>query len=184
MLAMMKNTLLFLNHADIRFFLMVNAFLRHSMFQKMARLISALADGPLYLLSSIAILWLEPEFGRQFFVTGLIAFGLEVPLYICLKRAFKRARPFNQLDCWHGLSPADEFSFPSGHTAAAAVFAGLLGCFYLEINTLLVTYVVLVGASRVALGVHFLGDILAGALLGLACVALAVQSVSMMSFWG
>ncbi|BFM13128.1 phosphatase PAP2 family protein [Simiduia litorea] len=154
------------------------------MFQKMARLISALADGPLYLLSSIAILWLEPEFGRQFFVTGLIAFGLEVPLYICLKRAFKRARPFNQLDCWHGLSPADEFSFPSGHTAAAAVFAGLLGCFYLEINTLLVTYVVLVGASRVALGVHFLGDILAGALLGLACVALAVQSVSMMSFWG
>ena len=178
---MMKNTLLFLNHADIRFFLMVNVFLRHAILQKIARLISAIADGPLYLCVAAAILVFEPDQGGIFFVTGLIAYGIEVPLYIYLKRAFKRVRPFKQLECWHGLSPADEFSFPSGHTAAAAVFAGLLGNFYLDLSSLLVLFVLLVGASRVTLGVHFLGDILAGALLGLGCVVLAVEIAELMS---
>lgn len=174
---MMKNTLLLLNHVDIRFFLLAAHFFRPSLVQCLARTLSKLADGPCYLGLALIILLVDEAQGSVFFITGLLAYAIEIPLYLFLKRCFKRARPFKQLNCWHGLNPADEFSFPSGHTAAAAVFAGLLGVFYVDALLPLVIFVALVGASRVALGVHFFGDILAGALLGVACVSGAYQLI-------
>jgi undecaprenyl-diphosphatase len=169
---MMKNAIARLNQADIKAFLFVASAANRHLVQQLARMISRLADGPVYLVAGILLAVFEPLSGRAFLVTGLCSYALELPLYMGLKRLFKRARPFRQLNCWHSLVPSDEFSFPSGHTAAAAVFAGLLGLFYLDALVMLAAWVTLVGAARVILGVHFPGDILAGALLGLGCVLL------------
>lgn len=148
----------------------VSAYLGGGYSRLSARFISRLADGPLYLAVALALATFDGDRGMQFLYFGLACYALEVPLYLLLKRFFKRERPFRQLNCWHGFVPADEFSFPSGHTAAAAVFAALLGIYYVDATWLLMTGVLLVGASRVVLGVHFPGDILAGALLGVVSV--------------
>lgn len=169
---MMKNAITRLNQADTKAFLFLATATNQGRVQTLARCISRLADGPLYLVVGVLLALFEPQRGRVFLLAGLCSYALELPLYIGLKRLFKRARPFRQLNCWHSLVPADEFSFPSGHTAAAAVFAGLLGIFYLDAFVLLAAAVTLVGAARVVLGVHFPGDILAGALLGAGCVLL------------
>ena len=67
------------------------------------------------------------------------------------------------------ITPSDKFSFPSGHTAAAFVFANIVVAFFPSLSIPLYLFATLVGLSRVMLGVHYPGDILAGMVLGLAC---------------
>ena len=143
------------------------------------RWFSHVGDGLYYLVLGLAILWLDKVSGKQFFTVGLIAFSMERPLYFILKNTIKRARPQDALnELVARLVPSDKFSFPSGHTAAGFVMATLVTAFYPEFTVLAYTLASLIGFSRVLLGVHFPGDILAGALLGIcsACVALSIAA--------
>jgi undecaprenyl-diphosphatase len=65
-----------------------------------------------------------------------------------------------------GSLPSDQFSFPSGHTAAAFAMATLVS-FHFPILTLpVIIWALLVGFSRIYLGVHYPTDILAGIVIG------------------
>jgi undecaprenyl-diphosphatase len=57
-------------------------------------------------------------------------------------------------------------SFPSGHTAAAVAFAAGVGRVMPGASIPLYGLASLVGYSRVHTGVHYPGDVLAGALIG------------------
>ncbi|HUA69966.1 MAG TPA: phosphatase PAP2 family protein [Solirubrobacteraceae bacterium] len=57
-------------------------------------------------------------------------------------------------------------SFPSGHTAAAVAFAGGVGSVMPAAGVPLHLLAALVGYSRVHTGVHYPGDVLAGAVIG------------------
>lgn len=59
-------------------------------------------------------------------------------------------------------------SFPSGHTAAAVAFARGVGRQLPQARLPLEALAALVGYSRVHTGVHYPGDVVAGALLGAA----------------
>ncbi len=143
-----------------------------------SRLLSHLGDGPYYLLAGLAAFLFEPGHGREFLVTGLIAFAIERPTYLSLKHLTRRNRPF-MVDGGPPPCPAppDRFSFPSGHTAAAFVMATLTTAFYPDIGAPAWLLASAIGASRIVLRVHFPTDTLAGALLGtasaLAAIALA-----------
>lgn len=159
----------YLKSADTRLFLFVSRASGTSA-RQLARLVSRLADGPVYIMVGIYLAFTDSQ-GAHFLQQVIVCYALQIPLYVVFKKMFKRQRPFRTLQCWCAFTPADEFSFPSGHTAAAAVFAGLSWLHYGVPIVPLVLMVFLVGAARVVLGVHYPGDILAGALLGLACVA-------------
>ncbi len=87
-----------------------------------------------------------------------------------LKSVSGRVRPCNALDWCHTLPidvPSDN-SFPSGHAAGSFAFALFVSRLEPRAAWLLVPLASLVSLSRVALGVHYPTDVLAGALLGAA----------------
>ncbi len=134
---------------------------------KFIRLVSKTGDGQVYLALGVVLWAFEPAYGALFLYTGLLAYAMELPLYIALKKLFKRERPCNVFKNFHAhVQPSDKFSLPSGHTAAAFLMANLLAHFYPAVALLAYVWATLIGLSRVLLGVHYPGDILAGATLG------------------
>ena len=106
---------------------------------------------------------------RKTGVLALLSMGVNVLLVnVALKNLIGRERPFQKIEGLEILChrPHD-YSFPSGHTAVsfAAATAVLLGG-YKRLGALLLLYAVLVGFSRMYLGVHYPTDVIAGALIG------------------
>ena len=87
--------------------------------------------------------------------------------YKMVKRTTVRSRPY-QVNPLVSANAAvlDRFSFPSGHTLHAIAFT-LVACFYYPaLWVLLVPFTLLTAVSRVALGLHYPSDVIAGAALG------------------
>ncbi len=115
----------------------------------------------------IVTLWLAIR--RQWFelilwLTVTIGNGL---LNRTLKLAFARVRPLHD----HGLVVESAYSFPSGHASGSLAVYGLLALLLMPRvaqaahRPLLIgtaALVLLIGASRVILHVHFLSDVIAG----------------------
>ncbi len=101
--------------------------------------------------------------------TEALAAVLSIALFVGLKRLTGRRRPCHiQPHCWATLLPPDHFSFPSGHTMTALAVTVALSLFYPDATIGLLVCAISIAASRVLLGMHFLSDVLAGALLGAA----------------
>lgn len=141
---------------------------------KISRQVSRLGDGGLYFLLGLILALYEPVYGMTFLLTGLFAYALELPLYLVLKNTIKRDRPCDALPFEAYIVPSDKFSFPSGHAAAAFVFATLIAHFYPAFTEISYFVAMLVGISRILLGVHYPSDILAGAALGTSSALIAL----------
>jgi undecaprenyl-diphosphatase len=102
-----------------------------------------------------------------------LATGGAALLNLLAKHGFARARP----DLWPSIAPETSFSFPSGHAmqsmAVAAALVVLLWPTLARWPVLVLGagFTLLVGVSRVYLGVHFPSDVLAGWAASLAWVA-------------
>jgi undecaprenyl-diphosphatase len=130
--------------------------------------ISHTGNGYYYPAIPALLLFVDPLIAGEFFLAGLFAFGIELPLYKWLKNRIRRDRPCEALSSvYQRIAPSDQFSFPSGHTAAAFVTATLLSYFFPLIALPIFTWALLVGFSRIYLGVHYPTDILAGIVVGL-----------------
>ncbi|MBV0934629.1 phosphatase PAP2 family protein [Marinobacterium weihaiense] len=133
-----------------------------------SRWISRLGDGGVYLLLGVGLALWDDQDGEAFMLAGLLAYAIELPVYLLLKNTIRRDRPCHRLQGFEAaIEPSDRFSFPSGHAAGAFVFAMLLAEFYPVLLLPGFVLACLVGASRVMLGVHYPTDIAAGAVLGL-----------------
>ncbi|MFW6384361.1 MAG: phosphatase PAP2 family protein [Halodesulfurarchaeum sp.] len=104
----------------------------------------------------------------------LVALTLALSASIFLKRGLAMPRPPTALMA----VPKDGYGFPSGHaTAAAGLVTALLGTLSRRERwqvALAMAFVAVVAATRVLLGVHYLGDVLAGILLGVSAAALGL----------
>ncbi len=145
---------------------------------KFMAFITHTGDGYFYFLIGIMIYIVNPAMGKLFIPAALIAYGLEVPSHILLKKRIKRRRPCVRYPEINNLvSLPDEFSFPSGHTAAAFCMASLLAAFYPDGMWFYYTIAGLIGLSRIYNGVHYPGDVIAGMIIGLLCSKISLAIV-------
>lgn len=141
------------------------------------------AFGGLWLLGLSLVLWLRRrEAGVAFAVVAATAW---LPTGLA-KLAFARMHP--PMSTVQALTVESEpTSFPSGHTAfAVAVVAGLLVVAWLAgrptrwIWVAGVPFVVFVGFSRLYLGAHFFGDVLAAPLFSVGGVLLLLGTLALL----
>lgn len=85
-----------------------------------------------------------------------------------LKTLFDRDRPFTTYPNIEKLSSGGDSSFPSGHTMEAFAMAAAIACLVSKKRLMIAVYLwaMLVAYSRMALGVHYPSDVLAGILFG------------------
>ncbi len=87
-------------------------------------------------------------------------------LVMALKLGIRRRRPDGEWGSIYRLT--DPHSFPSGHAARAALLAVLIAAWGPAwLAPIVVVWTPLVALARVAMGVHYLSDVVAGAALGL-----------------
>ena len=116
--------------------------------------------------AGLALLWwLGNAFWRPWALTVLLSIiGLAV-LVLAIKFTIRRRRPEGE---WGGMyRSTDPHSFPSGHAARAFLIAALaIGMGPVWLAIFLCVWAPLVARARVAMGLHYLSDIAAGAVLG------------------
>ncbi|MBL8158718.1 phosphatase PAP2 family protein [bacterium] len=119
---------------------------------------------------------------QQKFVPELLVISLGSAATVwALKIFFALPRPSDPI----ALMTIDSFSFPSGHAAAAATLYGFLLWMMLGTGTtdrvrtlaagIFFMIIVLVGFSRMYLGVHYLSDVIAGYVIGFVWVMIGVS---------
>jgi undecaprenyl-diphosphatase len=138
-----------------------------------------------FLGSATAVIGLYFAWKRRWL--RLLMLMLVVPggtlLNVAVKHLIHRDRPLFE----NPIATLDTFSFPSGHTMGATLFYGLLAYFVMMSDrrwaTKLVSIhlaaiiILLVGLSRIYLGLHFLSDVLGAMAAAAAWLALCVTAV-------
>jgi undecaprenyl-diphosphatase len=119
-------------------------------------------------LAGLFIIWLFSK-GQLHTMCALFAGAIlvQATLVLAIKFKIKRSRPEGE---WGAVyRNTDPHSFPSGHAVRAVMLAALAWGLGLQpLAWILAIWAPLVSLARVSLGVHYLVDILAGWLLGLA----------------
>jgi len=92
---------------------------------------------------------------------------------LLIKLVVRRRRPEGE---WGAIyRSTDPHSFPSGHAARAILLAMLAAAWGPGwLAAVLLPWAPLVALARVAMGLHYLSDVVAGAALGLAAGGLAI----------
>lgn len=116
---------------------------------------------PLAVLIVVALLVARRRGNALFFAVAMVGAGT---LNTSAKLFFRRDRP----DLWLSPSPEHTYSFPSGHSMGSMAFVAALAVLAWPTRwrwwaiILGGTFTLLVGFSRVYLGVHFPSDVVAG----------------------
>lgn len=145
-------------------------------------LVTHLGDGTTLVGLAVVLYWFGAEEDRQRRAMVLAVAVATLALVAGLKGVLEVQRPLYVADPVLPFAPETYpgWSTPSAHAmGAAAVYAAL--AVVVDAGTRRARYavagvvIVAVSASRVVLGLHYVGDVLVGALLGLLLVAIALR---------
>jgi undecaprenyl-diphosphatase len=140
---------------------------RRTSITKFMKFMSLMGDGYLWAVLVVAFYAFSDVTSRWLFV-GLAGFAVELVAYKIIKQVTTRQRPFRtNASILHLVVPQDEYSFPSGHTAAATVSALLFSAAIPVLSPIFFSVAMLIGMSRIYLGVHYPSDVAMGFALGI-----------------
>ena len=116
----------------------------------------------------LIFLWFKKMRGLGLILATGVAVWVSDSLGAMLKELIARDRPCHTLDNVRDIaSCANSFSFPSNHAINSFTVATIISLTYKNLAFFLYVLALLIGYSRVYLGVHYPTDVVAGALCGI-----------------
>jgi undecaprenyl-diphosphatase len=100
-----------------------------------------------------------------------------------VKDLVHRTRPADAHPSIHPLYVVHSSSFPAGHAATAFAGAVLLSYVAVRLSPLFLGLALAIGFSRVYVGVHYLGDVLAGAAIGAGVGGAVIVGLRLLEGW-
>ncbi len=137
---------------------------------------------PVFALGLAWLLLRGQKRGRWCGVLMILVVAVSDPLTNrVIKPLIERERPCHRLTCVVQRIPCPEGpSFPSSHAVNMAAIAVVLSCFYRRLWWMWALAAVIVGFSRVYVGVHYPGDVFFGWILG---VTIGLVTVAVTRRW-
>ena len=143
------------------------------------RFFSLIGDGQLWFFLCAIFLFID-LFTSISLISGLI---IQVILQQLFKRIFIRKRPYEKHeDITKVINPPDRFSFPSGHTAAAFTITFVFYYIYPVLFVPFLIVAIIIGFSRIYLGLHYPSDVLAGIVLGFLSAKLGIFTADKINY--
>lgn len=165
---------------DILIYDFIHSF-KSSFLTNVFKTITFFGSGPFLIVVSIFLFFLFKN--KKYGVFSLLNLGFIVFLNQVLKLLFSRPRPSE----WMMIFESG-YSFPSGHAMVSMAFYGMIIFLIWRTNLkesykklwtiILGILVILIGISRVYLGVHYASDIVAGFMLSLSYLIIANSLLS------
>lgn len=153
---------------------------KHGSLRRLAIIFAHSGDSWFWILGLGLLWWLGSGIWRTMAITMLVGIMITAGLVFVMKFTIRRPRPAGE---WGSIyRKTDPHSFPSGHAARAAMLALVaISLAPIWLGILMVAWAVLVISARVAMGVHYLSDVLVGALIGITTGFLALFILSALS---
>lgn len=145
----------------------------------LARTATRLGNGWIYPLISLLLLLVDAERPYRALASSATSLALGFAIYPIAKRMLARTRPCDYAP-WLAKHPGplDRYSCPSGHAMTATAYAVPLVYAWPAAAPAAIVLWALIGWSRVAVGHHYVSDVLFGTILG----ALIATPVVLLAF--
>ncbi|HSO12313.1 MAG TPA: phosphatase PAP2 family protein [Anaerolineales bacterium] len=133
--------------------------------------------------AALIALWANGDsFWKKWAVVQFVGISVLAALVMSIKFLVRRRRPEGE---WGGIyRNTDPHSFPSGHAARSFLIAVLAtGLSPVGLASALWIWAPLVALARVAMGVHYISDIVAGAVFGLIIALIGLQVYEPLFMW-
>ncbi|HEX3578509.1 MAG TPA: phosphatase PAP2 family protein [Thermoanaerobaculia bacterium] len=140
-----------------------------------ARMATRAGNGWLYPIASAVLLLGSFQYAMRCIAAASVSLAIAFVIYPSLKKIIARQRPCHNNELLSDIAPLDRYSFPSGQAMTAAAFGvPIIVAAPLSALPIAVGGCLLVSWSRMALGHHYLSDIIAGTIIGGGVAALAM----------
>ncbi len=147
---------------------------RPGLLRTLGALFAHSGDSWFWLAGLFLLWWVGDEYWKLRALAMIVGVLVTAVVVMAIKFTVRRRRPEGE---WGRIyRSTDPHSFPSGHAARALMLAVIMlqmGPGWLGLGLLL--WAILVSLARVAMGVHYISDILVGWLIGL-CLGMVIAS--------
>lgn len=156
---------------DYSLFKIINGLTGNSVADSVFALLAADLPALLVLIVALVFMWRWPQRRherRSGAVLGTVAAALSLLISQPIAHAIERARPYvaHPAHAHLLISRSHDFSFPSDHAVGAFALASGIWLYDRALGTALFVIAAALAFSRVYVGTHYPGDVMAGAVIG------------------
>lgn len=151
---------------DLKFLYFFNATIKCNALDKIFLVFTNLGNAANTVAICLLMIGIGNTFVRKVGIQALIVLIVSHIIVQVLKRTVTRERPKDVLtDLYTFKLPLDRYSFPSGHTTAVFAIATTVSLYIPALAIFIIPVAMLVGLSRIYLGVHYPSDVIIGIMI-------------------
>ncbi len=153
--------------SDKNAFSYINTQLKNNVLDVIMPKITHLGGATITISSLLSILFFATSEVRMWAKEALISLAVSHLFVHIIKKIYGRKRPYMVLPNTRTFTnPLIDYSFPSGHTTSSFAIAVAFALHSIAFAIFLIPLAIIVGLSRMYLGLHYPTDVLFGGLLG------------------